>query len=162
MADTTLRASSSRMNPELDDFLFAPIREERNGMVLSVISGLTRLGIDPWTEAARLSALPKAIAAQTLAPIIARLADGGAEPFDARATADRLIKLLPSGASAVATERTDPGGRNSRHLRFAMVLICLLLGTIAFFSATTRQNAPADNDALPARQSTTISPPLSR
>jgi len=129
-------------------------------MVLSVISGLTRLDIDPWTEAARLSALPKAVAAQTLAPIIARLAEG--ELFDARAIADRLIKLLPSGTSPVATDWTDPGGRNSRHLRFAMMVICLLLGTIAFLSATTRQNAPSDNGALPARQSTTVSPPLSR
>jgi hypothetical protein len=158
----TSRASSSRMNPELDDFLFAPIREERNGMVLSVISGLTRLDIDPWTEAARLSALPKAIAAQTLAPIIARLAEGGAELFDAREIADRVIRLLPSRASPVSTERANDSGRNAGHFQLAILLICLLLGTVAFLTATTRRNAPSDNDALAARQSTTVSPPLSR
>jgi hypothetical protein len=149
------------MNPELADFLFAPIREERNGMVLSVISGLTRLDIDPWAEAARLSALPKAIAAQTLAPIIARLAEGGAELFDAREIADRLISLLPTGVSPVSTQRANDG-RSSRHFRFAILLICLLLGTIAFLAATTRRDAPPDNDALAARQSTAVSPPLSR
>jgi hypothetical protein len=162
MVDMTSRASSSRMNPELDDFLFAPIREERNGMVLSVISGLTRLDIDPWTEAARLSALPKAIAAQTLAPIIARLAEGGAELFDAREIADRLIKLLPSCVSPVSTEPADRGGRNFRHFRLAIVLICLLLGTVAFLAATTRRDPPSDNDAPAPRQSIAVSPPLSR
>ena len=131
-------------------------------MVLSVISGLTRLDIDPWAEAARLSALPKAIAAQTLAPIIARLAEGGAELFDAREIADRLIGLLPTGASPVSTQRANDDGRNSRHFRFAILLICLLLGTIAFLAATTRRDAPPDNDALAARQSTGVSPPLSR
>jgi hypothetical protein len=158
----TSRASSSRMNPELDDFLFAPIREERNGMVLSVISGLTRLDIDPWTEAARLAALPQAIAVQTLAPIIARLAEGGAELFDAREIADRLIKLLPSGASPVSTERSNHDGHNSRHFQSAILVICLLLGMVAFFAATTRQNASSDNDALAPRQSVAVAPPLSR
>jgi hypothetical protein len=149
------------MNPELNDFLFAPIGEEKNGMVLSVISGLTRLDIDPWIEAARLSALPKAIAAQTLAPIIARLAEGGAELFDAREVADRLIGLLPSGVLPVSTERANHGGYNSRHFQFAILLICLLLGTVAFL-AGARRDAASDNDAPAARQSTTVSPPLSR
>jgi hypothetical protein len=158
----TSRAASLRMNPELDDFLFAPIREERNGMVLSVISGLTRLDIDPWTEAARLSALPKAIAAQTLAPIIARLTEGGAELFDAREVADRLIKLLPSCVSPVSTKRADQSGRNSRHFRFAILLICLLLGMVAVLTATTRRDTSSDNDAFAARQSIAVSPPLSR
>lgn len=130
-------------------------------MVLSVISGLTRLDIDPWAEAARLSVLPKAIAAQTLAPIIARLADGGAGLFDARKVADRLISLLPTGASPVSAERVNRGGGNSKHLRLAIWLICLLLGTAVFLGTTTRRETPADNNALAATYSSTVSPPLS-
>jgi len=56
--------------------LFASVDDQQNGMPLNVMSGLTRLGLDPWEEAARLAVLPKALAADTLAPTIARLTVG--------------------------------------------------------------------------------------
>jgi hypothetical protein len=40
---------------DFDAFLFAPVGEERNGMLLSVLSALARLDVDPWQEAARLA-----------------------------------------------------------------------------------------------------------
>jgi hypothetical protein len=49
----------SLLDSEFNDFLFAPIGEEGNEMLLSVLSALARLGVDPWQEAARLSQLPK-------------------------------------------------------------------------------------------------------
>jgi hypothetical protein len=157
--DMTSHAPSTNMNPEFNNFLFAPVREEQNGMVLSVISGLTRLDIDPWTEAARLSALPKAIAAQTLAPTIARLAGGGAELFDARKVADRLISLLPTGTSPVSVEQADRSDGNSGRLWLAIWLISIVLaGTAAFLGTTTRREAPADNNVLAAPASTALSP----
>lgn len=42
-------------NSEFNAFVFAPIGEERNGMLLSVMSALARRDIDPWQEAARLT-----------------------------------------------------------------------------------------------------------
>jgi hypothetical protein len=69
----TLSAHFSLLHSDLNDFLFAPVGDEPNGMPLSVISALTRLGVDPWDEAARLAALPKVLAAEALAPMIARL-----------------------------------------------------------------------------------------
>ena len=63
----------SLLHSDLNDFLFASIGEEQNGVTLSVVSALTRLGVDPWEEAARLTPLPKARAAETLAKLIARL-----------------------------------------------------------------------------------------
>jgi hypothetical protein len=41
------------MNPgsEYDDFLFASMGEDRNGLPLSVLSALARLDVDPWEEA---------------------------------------------------------------------------------------------------------------
>ena len=69
----TLPARFSLLHSDLNDFLFASVGDEQNGMALNVISALTRLGIDPWEEAARLAALPKALAAEALAPMIARL-----------------------------------------------------------------------------------------
>jgi hypothetical protein len=54
----TRPASVSALGSEFDDFLFAPIGEDGNGMLLSVLSALARLGFDPWEEAAKLAQLP--------------------------------------------------------------------------------------------------------
>ena len=53
--EMTATASVSRLGSEFDDFLYAPIGEDRNGMLLSVLSALARLDIDPWQEAAKLA-----------------------------------------------------------------------------------------------------------
>ena len=69
----TYSASVSRLGSEFDDFLFAPIGEDRNGMLLSVLSALARLDIDPWQEVAELAGLPGTTATQRLASLIAEL-----------------------------------------------------------------------------------------
>jgi hypothetical protein len=57
--ELTRSVSITRFGSEFDDFLFAPIGEERNGMLLSVLSALARLGVDPWLGAANLTRMPK-------------------------------------------------------------------------------------------------------
>jgi hypothetical protein len=88
----------SLLGSEFDDFLFAPIDEERNGMLLSVVSALARLDIDPWQETAQLAQLPAAAATQRLASFIAVLPDRPAHQ-DPRAIAAGLIALLPRRAA---------------------------------------------------------------
>jgi len=80
---------------EFDNFLFASIGEDRNGMMLSIISMLARLDVDPWQEAAELAQLPGDAATQRLALLIAALPDKPLMNLDARALATRLIALLP-------------------------------------------------------------------
>jgi hypothetical protein len=46
-----LPARFSLLHSDLNNFLFASVGEEQNGVTLSVVSGLTRLGLDPWEEA---------------------------------------------------------------------------------------------------------------
>ena len=58
---------------EFDAFLFAHIGEEKNGMLLSVLSALARLDLDPWREAAELARTPRQIARQRLTSLIAAL-----------------------------------------------------------------------------------------
>jgi hypothetical protein len=60
---------------EFDDFLLAPIGEDNGGMLLSVLSALARLDVDPWEEAARLAELPGDKATRKLAALIAALPD---------------------------------------------------------------------------------------
>jgi hypothetical protein len=58
-------------------------------MTLSVLSALARLNVDPWAEAARLSALPKYMAAQRLASLFARLPRGQWAQADCAPIANR-------------------------------------------------------------------------
>src|SRR6185437_6834745 len=86
-----LRPQFSLIHSEFNEFLFAPVGEEEHGP-LTVLSALTRLGVDPWREAARLSDLPRAAAAQALAAIIAALPEGDWKMTDSSAIADRLVR----------------------------------------------------------------------
>ena len=101
----------SLLHSDLNDFLFASIGEEQNGVTLSVVSALTRLGVDPWEEAARLTPLPKARAAETLAKLIARLPIRRAESLDDLVICQRLVELLPADkpARSLGCERARAG-----------------------------------------------------
>lgn len=81
--------------PDLEAFLYAPIGEERSGMTLTVLSGLSRLGINPWDEAARLSLLPKDGAITALDERIGQLPRGTWQLSDTMGIAARLVDLLP-------------------------------------------------------------------
>ena len=98
-----LPAQFSLLQSELNDFLFAPLGDEENGAPLSVLSALTRLDIDPWIEAARLSNLPKEAVVGALVSLIALFPRERRTAADVRDIADRLAKLLPAPAS-----RTSP------------------------------------------------------
>lgn len=85
----------SSLGSEFDEFLLAPIGEDNNGMLLSVLSALARLDVDPWEEAATLARLPADTATRKLASLIAALPDGPSARPDSGTIAARLIPLLP-------------------------------------------------------------------
>lgn len=88
-------AAVSRPHSEFDAFLYATIGEDRNGMILSVLSALVRLDVDPWQEAAKLARLPGAAATQRFISLIETLPDGLPANLDARTISAHLIELLP-------------------------------------------------------------------
>lgn len=121
------------MNPEFDQFLFAPISEETNGMSTSVISALARLNIDPWQEAARLSELPKEGAAAALCQLIDRLPGDRREQSDTQKITTRLIGLLPLRDPTVRGGREKTGGRkkeNNSHVALYLVFAGLAAAAI--------------------------------
>jgi hypothetical protein len=130
----TLSARFSLLHSDLNDFLHASVGDEQNGMPLSVISALTRLGVDPWDEAARLAALPKAIAAEALAPMIARLSIGQSlARSDDLAVAQRLAGLLPMHEHAASpAEPANAGVTKSVHA--ILLLVCLALAVAILLS----------------------------
>jgi hypothetical protein len=131
----TPHLSLDKPAPALEAFLFAPIGEERNGMTLSVLSGLSRLDIDPWDEAARLSRLPTDAAIAALAQLIARLPRGAWQLSDATGIAVRLVELLPRDDGRALADPLDAAAdsRQSPVTRLlwlvaAGVALSLLLG----------------------------------
>jgi hypothetical protein len=102
----TRAAVFSDLASDFDDFLFAPIREDKSGMPLSVVSALARLDVDPWEEAARLAAMPGEAATQRLSALIASLPMEPATDPERRTIAARLVALLPK-------RPVDPGAAAS-------------------------------------------------
>jgi hypothetical protein len=84
-------------DPSFDPFLFAAIGEERNGMLLSVVSALARLDLDPWFEAASLSRLSAPAATDRLTSLLSP-SPGSMMKAPAHATIARLVGLLPKPA----------------------------------------------------------------
>jgi hypothetical protein len=97
----TLRPECSLGHSEYNAFLFATVGEEKVGLPLTVLTALTRLGFDPWREAARLYDLPKETAARAFAVTIAMLPEGDWKVSDSEAIAACLVNWLP-GRSALA------------------------------------------------------------
>ena len=96
----TLRPEYSLGHSAYNAFLHAEVGEELNGTKLTVLTALTRLGVDPWQEAARLADLPRDVAVTALAAAITRLPEGSWKSTDAEAVATRLAVLLPVHSSA--------------------------------------------------------------
>jgi hypothetical protein len=141
---------------EFNDFLYAPIGEDRNEMPLSVLSALARLDVDPWEEAAELSELPTDTATRRLASLIARLR-GGRWAQDASAIADRLIELLPHRGVTDAVSAEKSLGLHGMNVS-TTVLICTALGVVSLiFAATFQRSMQSDATDVPA--SSTASPP---
>jgi hypothetical protein len=123
-----LSARFSLLHSDLNDFLFAPVGEERNGVTLSVVSALTRLGLVPWEEAARLTPLPKARAAEALAPLIARLPIRRTLSSDDLTISKRLVELLPAQKPARSQGRKRLGAGQKKYWQAMVLLACLALG----------------------------------
>lgn len=87
---------------EFNAFLYAVVGEEKSGMRLTVLSALTRIGLDPWREAARLADLPREAATRALAAMVNTLPEGDWKASDSWAIADRLVRSLPSRGSPAA------------------------------------------------------------
>jgi len=109
------RPGLSTLSESYNDFLFATVCDEANGMRLSVLSALARLNVDPWEEATRLAAMPRAIAARTLASMFDSASGRSWNAPEAEATAARLVRLLPDASQTAAQDATmAAGGANGR------------------------------------------------
>jgi hypothetical protein len=98
--------SSASSSADFERFVYADVATEPNGMELSVLSALSRRGLDPWQEAQRLAQLPSFEAADGLAQILRALPAVQVLRLDVKVIAERLVALLP--ARGAVTGRPSP------------------------------------------------------
>jgi hypothetical protein len=105
-------------HPEFDAFLSAPVGEDADGVGLSVMSALARIGLDPWSEAARLSDLPHDAAVEALVLTLGKLPAGSwKQAGDLRTLgnlAQRLADCLPRNHRPIAEPGRPAGATRSR------------------------------------------------
>jgi hypothetical protein len=123
----------SNVTSTYDHFLFATICEEPNGMLLSVVSALARMNVDPWEEAKRIAAMPKAIAERTLVSILDRVLGKNRSPSETELIAARLVQLLPHRGEGVAIAPTQTA-RVATQRTYWLVWLGVALA-ISFFSS---------------------------
>jgi len=102
------RARFSSLSATYDDFLFAQVGEDANGIGLSILSALARMNVDPWEEAGRLAAMPKTMAEKSLLSALDRVSGRSWNSPEAAAIAARLVGLLPQRGQAAATRSPAP------------------------------------------------------
>jgi hypothetical protein len=142
----TLRRSFRLLRSDFDKFLFVTVGEEIDGMPLSVISGLARLGLDPREEAGRLSSLNNQEAVEQLARLIAEV-PGSFRPLGkARVLADGLVGLLPkhdhSRTSAPQLQIRPRYGVPALPKPSQFWVVCFVLAAAALVSAIVHGGFP--------------------
>ena len=132
----TLRPEYCLGHSPYNAFLFAAIGEEQVGGPLTVLSALTRLGFDPWQEAARLAGLPRETAARVFAVTIAMLPEGAWKASESEAIAARLVNWLPGQVpQAIPLVQGEYVGNKRTKLRIATALAWgVLAAALLFFT----------------------------
>jgi len=98
-------SNCQNLDSTYDDFLFSEIGEQENGMPMSMVSALTRLGLDPWEEARRLAALPAEAAITAVTALIGRVPELPHIASKSPELAARLVPLLASGGPKQSERR---------------------------------------------------------
>jgi hypothetical protein len=138
-------------NSNLNPFLFADVGTETNGSALTILSVLARLGQDPWAEAARWTALPKAAAIDCLASSINKMPLDPLSLSERTATAAQLILLLPAQTQAPGQTIRAAVTASAMPNWIPIAFLCISLVITLAFSLTSAPVAP-DGAATPVAQ----------
>ncbi len=145
----THAALSPLIGPEFDEFLGAPIGEDRNGTTLSVLSALARLDVDPWQEATSLARMPREAAAERLTALFDALPR---EPsgVPSRTSAADLVALLPKGKTPKIRPSDSPfGATGFRQTPRLIGLSAFVLMMLIAFSISALFSPGPDSRASP-------------
>jgi hypothetical protein len=161
VVEMTRSVMTALLGPEFDAFLYAPVGEETNGVLLSVLSALARLDVDPWREASELARMPRDAANQRLTSLIAALPDAPAARLSPATIADRLIRLLPRGETYAVASRekllcADPVPNLRTISNMILINLLVMAGMLCAQWALASLQPPAHVGTVPAAVSGTV------
>ena len=119
---------------EFERFLYAPVGEDRNGYVVTVLSALARLDLDPWRETTNLVALEQDVRRERLEQLLSVFRDVPGLRGDAGKVARELCLLLPARKPARPLQRAAPTDAD-RHLGSSGPLWIILAIIFVLFQA---------------------------
>lgn len=139
----------------LEPFLYADVGPEANGSTLTILSILARLGKDPWMEAARWAALPKAVVIETLARSIAEMPLAPSALAGAHDSAKRLVQLLPASTQTAWQSGAPKSEQVNPQLAPITILYCALavgmaLSLLLIPRLSANLTSPGDHATLTA------------
>jgi hypothetical protein len=151
MPNTSKGDAFALKNSGLDTFLFAEVGTELNGSSLTVLSTLARLGKDPWAQAAEWARMPSAAMVAGLTQSIVQMPLCPRALAEARATAARLVLLLPrqAGTTGQTAKTGQTASRVLEELKIPawipMAAFCIIMGlsiVAGTFAASPPTQAP--------------------
>jgi hypothetical protein len=144
LEDVVREVGSSASTADFERFVYADVAIEQNGMELSVLSALSRRGLDPWQEAQRLAQLPRLAAADGLAQILRAVPAVQSLRLDVKVIAERLVALLPPrGAVAAGQFPTKRGAAPVQIPRgLTLVMMAAIFGGMLVPLFTPKQAEP--------------------
>jgi hypothetical protein len=138
--------SVSNVTSQYDEFLFAPIGDEPGGMRLSVISALARMNVDPWEEAARLSALSTTEAQRTLVSTLDLFPGKRQKSEETEILAARLVALLPKAREVTTAQAASTAGIGEQRTHYWIVWVCFAIA-MSFLSSHKNAATPGAVDS---------------
>jgi hypothetical protein len=154
-----IQRPASNVTSRYDDFLFAWVWDEPGGMRLSVVSALARMNLDPWEEAARLTALPARDAERALVSTLSLLPGHPQLSPETGILAARLVSLLPKARAAATAKVATLTASHEQQPSYWLVWLCIALA-ISFPSSP--RPATKTGAAAPASTSNAAPPAESR
>ena len=136
------RLLASCPSPKYNEFLFATICEEANGMRLSVLSALARINVDPWEEATRLAAMPNTTAEGALVSTLDLIPNKNWEPSETEVIAARLVRLLPQPNDVSTTTPTDIAAVRAKRTSYFLLCVAIVI------SILSSHHKPPTSDAV--------------
>lgn len=133
-------------------------------MLVSVLSALARLKLDPWAETADLARLPQDAAIRRLASLITKLPQDALVHLDLSAASVRLIALLPrlAGPRIIPNETSRRTGAAVTHPRpsvYIMVVVMVTVFGIQYLYSNHQISAPPSRTRTPVRSVSSKSVP---
>jgi hypothetical protein len=113
--------------PKFEQFLYQSVGEDRNGNLVTVLSALARLGLDPWAETADLATLEREAARTRLATLLERFRDVPTLARDHGKVARDLSQLLPESSTA-----TDGHPRTSSVIWPILAIVFVVFQMLTF------------------------------